>query len=148
MWYILSYEKTHIYPYLAGGRTADPSGGLAVVRGFCPTPLPNPAGQCAGPDRARYRRDSRLRRSNGPPCHSCLQCPRADRVAAWLVCPPADPACCLYAHPTRAVACPPAPEPAHLWLPHQSVDSAFSRRGGVCRRPDVAPGEWRSHPPG
>src|SRR6516165_2068677 len=148
MWYILCYEKTHVHPFFDYGRTADPAGGPAVVQCLCVTPLPNLVGQCAGPDGPRDWRDAGLRRSNRPQRHSRVPYPWAHGVNPAVLCPPADPACDLYSAPMRAAAHAVAPEPPHLWLPHQSVDLAFSRRGGVCPGTHVSARQWRSHPPG
>src|SRR5262249_38756610 len=47
-----------------------------------------------------------------------------------------------------AVARAAAPEPAHLWLLHQSVDPGLGRRGSVYRGPHAPAHQWRSHSPG
>src|ERR1700730_17086308 len=112
MWYILTYEKTHLCPLFDCGRIADPPGGVAVVRYLCLTPLANPAGQDAWSDRPRDCRDRRLRRSDGPPCHARLPHPWPGCPDAPVLCPPADPACGVHCPPTRAVARAAAPEPA------------------------------------
>src|SRR6476620_10337820 len=114
MWHTLGYAKTHLYPSLDRGRTADPPRGLTVIQCVCVAPLPDPAGQCPGPDRPCDCRHAGLRRSDGPQCHLCLQYPRPGRPDAPLLCPEADPPCGLRCGAPRAVTCLPAPESAHL----------------------------------
>src|SRR4029453_7264255 len=147
MWYILRYEKTLICPFLDGGRTAGPPGGPASLRCLYLTPLPNPPGQCTGPDRPRHRRDRGLRRSNHPQCHPRVQYDRADGVDTAVVRPAAHPTYRLQQRPTRAVARPLASESAYLWPPDEPVDVAFGRRGGVCRGADLSARQSRSPPP-
>jgi hypothetical protein len=91
MWYTLRYAKTYLYPAVDRGRTAHPAGGTALVQCLCVAPLPDPPGQCSGPDCPRDCRNPGLRRSDGPQCHFCLQYSRRGRPDARLLCPEADP---------------------------------------------------------
>src|SRR4029453_13850034 len=122
MWYTLRYAKTYLYPPLDRGRTANPPRGLTVIQCICVAPLPDPAGQCSGPEPPRDSRNPGPRRPDGPQCHLYLQYPRLGRSDAPLLCPKAAPPCGLRCAALRAVTSPPAPESAHLWPPHQPGD--------------------------
>src|SRR5215813_14364872 len=148
MWYTVGHEKTHLYPPVDHGRTADPARGLAVAQCLYLTSLSDPARQCPGPDSPRDWRGAGMRRSDGPQRPPRLQYARAGGPAPALLRPPTDPTCGVQRLATRAVACPAAPESPHLWPPHQSVDLVLSRRGGVCRRAYRAADQWGSDPPG
>lgn len=147
MWYPLGHEKTHLYPSVDRGRTPDPTRGLALVQCLCIASLSDPAGQDPWPDGPRDWRGPGLRRSDRPERLAHLQYAGAGGADPAVLCPPADPACGLRCATARAVAGAAAPEPAHLWPPHQSVDLSLSRRGGVCRGPHAPAHQWRSHAP-
>src|SRR5262245_55059859 len=148
MWYTLWYAKTYLYPSIDRGRTAHPAGGVALVQCLCLATLSSPARQWLWSDRPRDWRGPGLRRPDCPQCAAYLQYPGAGGPHAPLLCPPADPTCGLRCAAARAVAGAAAPEPAHLWPRHQSVDLGLGRRGGVCRGPHTPTYQWRSDPPG
>jgi hypothetical protein len=148
MWYPLQDATTHLYPSVDRGRTADPPGGLTVIQCVCVAPLPDPAGQCPGPDRPCDCRHTGLRRSDGPQCPACLQYPRRGRPAAALLGPAAAPPCGLRCTAPRAVTCLLAPEAAPLWPPHPPVDIGVGGHDGGCRGPHASAPPWRRHAPG
>src|SRR3954454_19850761 len=147
MWYTLGHEKTHLHPCLDRGRTADPAGGVAFVQGLCVASLPDPPGQCPGPDGPCDWRDTGVRRSDRPQCPACLHYPGASGPDAAVLRPPADAACGLRCPAARAVADAAAPESPHLWPSHQSVDLTAGGQGGVCRGADGPADQWGSDPP-
>lgn len=144
----IGYEKINLCASHDGCRTARPSGRLTVGQCLCLTALPHLAGQCpwaAGPG---HRRAARLRRSDGPQGHPCLQYAWAGDFAAWVVGAPSYAAGPLRRASARAAADPAPPEPTDLWQAYQCVDLAAGGRRRLCRGDDAPSGQWRHDSPG
>jgi hypothetical protein len=143
MWSSISPAKTHLCACSDARRAPDARRGVARSQPCDHAPLSHRAGQQPWATCASHRRSPWVRRSDGAPRHSRLQCFWVGGTAAWLLRTASHTPRRVRYNPPRAVRRPPASEPTDLRQTDQPLDLTLGCRGRVCRRPPSSAGQRR-----